>query len=103
MELNKIIRISLIIVVSLSIGYITYVAFFDGSPEFQVLMQSHFKAIVGLPAASLVSLILVLILKQSSGPIEFKGLSFEFKGTSGEVILWVICFLTIVYSIDKLW
>lgn len=100
---KEILRIILIIAVGLVIAYFTYQAFFNGSTEFGAVAMTHFKAIVGLPAATMTALILVLILKQSAGPIEFKGLSFEFKGTSGEVILWVVCFLAIVFSIDKLW
>ena len=103
MDINKIIRLTILVILCLSIISITIIAFFNGSDWFGKLMEDHFKAIIGLPAAALTSMTLVLVLKQTAGPIEFKGLSFEFKGTSGEVILWVICFLSIVYSIDKLW
>ena len=102
-KLTELLRTLLIIAISLIIAYFTYQAFINGSQEFGSFAMSHFKAIVGLPAATMTALVLVLVLKQNAGPIEFKGLSFEFKGTSGEVVLWVVCFLAIVYSIDKLW
>ena len=67
------------------------------------IMKQHMAAAIGLPLASIVSLCVVIILEISSGPIEFEGLGFKFRGASGPVVLWVFCFLTITASIKILW
>jgi hypothetical protein len=69
---------------------------------FQIALK-HFAATVGLPAAALAALCLVVFLESSSGPIEFKGLGFKFKGASGPIVLWVLCFLAIAGAIQLLW
>jgi hypothetical protein len=45
----------------------------------------------------------VLFLEAKSGRIEFEGFGFKFRGASGEIILWVICFFAIVTAIKLLW
>ena len=66
-------------------------------------MLNHFAATVGLPSAALASLCLVMFLEQASGPIEFEGLGFKFKGASGPVVLWGFCFLIMVGAIRLDW
>jgi hypothetical protein len=44
-----------------------------------------------------------MFLEQTSGPIEFEGLGFKFKGASGPVVLWVFCFLAIAGAIKLVW
>jgi hypothetical protein len=46
---------------------------------------------------------IVLYLEAKSGLIEFEGFGFKFRGASGEIILWVICFLAIMAAIKALW
>ncbi|WP_395341237.1 hypothetical protein PN836_018760 [Ningiella sp. W23] len=55
--------------------------------------------VIGLPLAALISLALVLSLEQRAENIKFKALGFEFEGASGQIILWVICFVAISLSI----
>jgi hypothetical protein len=69
---------------------------------FQVALD-HFAATIGLPSAALAALCLVYFLEHTSGPIQFKGLGFEFKGASGPIVMWVICFLAIAGAIKLLW
>ncbi len=54
---------------------------------------------LGLPLAALVSLGLVLALEQTSEKIKFKAIGFEFEGASGQIVLWVLCYLSIVLSL----
>ncbi|NNU66537.1 hypothetical protein G9X67_14760 [Rhizobium sp. WYCCWR 11152] len=63
----------------------------------------RFPVIVGLPFAAAFSLFLVVFLRQTTGPIEAKVAGFEFKGQSGPVVLWILCFLAIAASIKILW
>jgi cytosine/uracil/thiamine/allantoin permease len=71
--------------------------FFD-----EVTLQ-HFPTIIGLPAAALASLGLVILLRTVSGSIEFKAFGFEFKGAAGPIIMWIFCFLAITFGISKTW
>jgi len=67
------------------------------------IAQNHFAAVVGLPMAAMASLFIVLILEYVSGKIEFEILGLKFKGAAGQIIFWIICFLSIVLSIKLLW
>lgn len=69
---------------------------------FKIALE-HFAATVGLPSAAIASLCLVVFLESSSGPIEFEGLGFKFKGASGPVVLWAVCFLVMTAAIKTLW
>ena len=76
-----------------------------GTPAFMQIVYEHFTAIVALPFAGFASLGLVLLLEsRSSQPLEFKipG-GFEFKGASGPIILWILCFITVTICIKFLW
>ena len=65
--------------------------------------KKHFAAVIGLPSAALAALFVVAILEVTTGTIEFEGFGFKFRGASGPIILWVICFLSIAASIKLLW
>jgi hypothetical protein len=67
------------------------------------IVLDRFPAVVGLPFAALFSLFLVMFLRQTTGPIEAKLLGFEFKGPSGQVVMWLVCFLGIAAAIKLLW
>jgi len=67
------------------------------------IIRDHFAAVVGGPCAAFAALLLVLLLRYTVGPIELKGLGFEFKGAAGPIILWMFCFLAIVTGIKTLW
>jgi hypothetical protein len=72
-------------------------------PALRKVVQDHFAAVIGLPAAAIASLCVVLILEGTAGPIEFEGLGFKFKGASGPIIFWIICFLVITGAIRICW
>ena len=67
------------------------------------MIQVHFVAIVGLPFVALLSFFIVVILESSFGNIEFEGLGFKFKGASGPIVLWTLCYLVISITIKILW
>jgi hypothetical protein len=73
---------------------------FDG---WQKILEEHFAVIIGLPGAAAVSFVLVVFLRQTEGPIEFEGLGFKLKGAAGQILMWVICFLSIAAAIKWLW
>ena len=67
------------------------------------IVKPHFAAIVGLPVAAIFAAFIVVALQQTSGPVKFEGLGFKFEGSSGQVVLWVFCFLAIASAIKLLW
>ena len=66
-------------------------------------LEKHFAAIIGLPGAAAVAFVLVIFLRQAEGPVEFEGLGFKVKGAAGQVIMWVLCFLSIAAAIKWVW
>lgn len=66
-------------------------------------INEHFAAIVALPMAALLSAFIVVSLRFSEGPVKFEALGMKFEGASGQVILWVICFISISLAIKLLW
>jgi hypothetical protein len=67
------------------------------------IVRAHPAAVVGLPLAALVAFILVVLLEQSRGPIEFEGIGLKLKGAAGPLLMWVICFLAVATAIKLLW
>lgn len=72
-------------------------------PVVSDLVVKNFTVIIGLPFAFIASFIVVALFRQGDAPMEFKGLGVDFKGASGEVILWLFCFLAISGAIKMLW
>jgi hypothetical protein len=66
-------------------------------------IKEHFAATICLPLAAIAALCLVMLLKFTTGPIEFEGLGVKFKGASGPIIMWAICFLSISGVISFTW
>lgn len=88
-----------IIAVTLMTGLLNYV-----EPGLIVeIVRGHFAATVGLPMAALLAAFIVVGLRHTDGPMKFEGLGFKFEGASGQVILWVFCFLAIAGAIRLLW
>ena len=67
------------------------------------IIQKHFAALMCVPMAALMAMCVVILLRYTAGPIEFKVPGFEFHGASGQVVLWVVCFLAIVSAIKLVW
>lgn len=73
------------------------------SGDLIVLANAHAQAIIGVPWAGGAAFIVVLVLRTSFGAINFKVLGTEFKGASGPIVMWVLCFLVEVSAIKALW
>lgn len=67
------------------------------------IAEEHFAAVIGLPLAALLAAFIVVALRFSEGPVKFEGLGFKFEGASGQVVLWVFCFLAIAGAIRVMW
>jgi hypothetical protein len=75
----------------------------NAQPWMMDIFSKHPAAVLGLPTGALASLGIVLLLEVKSGRIEFEVLGLKFRGASGEIILWVVCFLAIIGAIKLLW
>jgi hypothetical protein len=82
-------------------GRVAWLALSEG--YWKDLARKQFPAMVGLPAAAVAAIFLVLTFQAEAGPIEFKALGFEFKGASGPIVLWAICFAAIAGAIRLVW
>lgn len=67
------------------------------------LPYQHAGTIFGVPSAVVVSLAVVLLLRTVAGNIQFKVLGMEFKGASGPIIMWILCFLALILAIVRTW
>jgi hypothetical protein len=74
----------------------------EGSWFLQIL-EKHFAAALGVPLSAISSTCVILLLKATTGPIEFEGMGFKFRGASGPIILWILCFLAIILGVYLLW
>ena len=67
------------------------------------MVKEQFPVLIGLPMAGFGSLFVTLILRISTGPIEFEIGGLKFKGGAAPIVFWIICFMVIVLSINLLW
>ena len=80
---------------------IAWVNRFD--PVLTEQVVKNFAAIIGLPFAFIAAFVVVALFREGAGPMEFSGFGLTSKGASGEIILWILCFLAIAGSIQLLW
>jgi hypothetical protein len=72
--------------------------------DFYARAVQHFPVVVGLPLAALASIFVVLLFRVvSGGKISVSVLGLKFEGAAGPVLMWVICFLSIVLAFNTLW
>ncbi|USD22641.1 hypothetical protein [Microbulbifer variabilis] len=70
---------------------------------FLQMVQEHPAATIGIAMSAITAFCLVALLEIARGPIEFEAMGFKFKGASGPVILWVFCFLAMIFGVWLLW
>lgn len=63
----------------------------------------HFPTLFGLPAATAAALALVFVTRAIAGEMSIEFFGFKFKGAAGEAIIWLLCFLAMVYGITATW
>ena len=87
-------------------AFLVYQSLFGtGSSDnwFLQMIQNHPAATIGVGISAISAFCLVAVLEVSRGPIEFEVLGFKFRGASGPVILWVLCFLGMIFGVWLLW
>jgi len=86
--------------------FLVYQSLFGkASPDnwFLRMVQQHPAATIGIGISAISAFCLVAVLEVTRGSIEFEVLGFKFRGASGPVILWVFCFLAMVFGLWLLW
>lgn len=69
-----------------------------------VIFRQHYAAIFGLPSAALLAFMLVVVFEARFDNIEMEIANLvKFRGASGPIILWILCFLSIASAIKLLW
>lgn len=95
-----ILMISFLALTIISIGRIAYLTLFIMPISY---LQDKFKVIIGLPVGAAISLGIVTLLRQTEGKIVFKAFDVALEGASGPILLWVICYISIAFTIWLLW
>ena len=62
----------------------------------------NWRVVLGVPFCCFGSFCVVALFRQGREPIEFEGLGFKFRGSSGEVVLWASCFLVLASAVRLL-
>ena len=97
------VAVVLLLAVTLLSAPLSIVFLLYQSGDLVALAKTHAQAMIGIPWAGGAAFIVVLVLRTSFGAINFKVLGTEFKGASGPIVMWVLCFLVEVSAIKLLW
>jgi hypothetical protein len=103
-RLREVINIALAILGILAVGFLMVLLWANRlDPVITQIVRDNFTVIIGLPFAFIAAFIVVALFRQGTGPVEFGGFGLNFKGSAGEVILWIFCFMAITGAIHILW
>lgn len=101
---RRIINLGIAIVALGLIGLLISLAWINRfDPVLTEIVTKNFAAIIGLPFAFIAAFVVVALFRQGEAPVEFEGFNFKLKGAAGEIILWILCFVSISGSIAMLW
>ena len=89
------------------IGFMVYHSLVPSSSSeswFIQIIEKHYAATIGVPLSAITAFCIVHLLKAvSTGPIEIEALGFKFRGAAGPVVLWIFCFLAVIFGVYLLW
>jgi hypothetical protein len=63
----------------------------------------HFPATVGIPVAAVFAFVVVALFESTAGNVKFEAAFLKFDGAAGPIIMWILCFLSIIWAIKLLW
>jgi hypothetical protein len=70
---------------------------------FLQMVQQHSAATIGIGISAITAFFIVSVLELTTGAVQFEVFGFKFHGTAGQVILWVLCFLSMIFAVWLLW
>ncbi len=73
------------------------------TPLFRHPLKQQYGATIGMPMSAIAAFCIVTLLRATSGPIEFEALGFKFRGASGPIVMWFVCFLSMIFAMWLLW
>lgn len=68
----------------------------------RALVANHFSGVVIMPMNTMLAALVVIAFRTASGPLEFEGLGFKFKGAAGETAMWIACFVALSLVVKML-
>lgn len=75
----------------------------DNRERLIAFIFAHASVATGIPFSAAIAMFVVLMLRTTQGPVEFEVVGFKFRGASGPIIMWVLCFLVIIAATKLLW
>ena len=63
----------------------------------------HFPATVGIPVAGVYAFLVVAIFESTQGNVKSDILGLKFEGAAGPIVMWLLCFLSLIAAIRLLW
>ena len=67
------------------------------------VLHDQYAAALGVPMSAAAALCIVLLLHTVAGPIEIETPWLKFRGAAAPVILWILCFLAMIFALSWLW
>jgi hypothetical protein len=67
------------------------------------LVFMHPAVSVGVPFSIVSAITIVLLMRTVAGPIELEAFGVRFKGASGPIIMWILCFGVLVAAVKLVW
>jgi len=101
---KKWVKISMVVIGIFFFLYLFYQQWYGGldSRLFDKIVE-HYAVFLTVPCAGFAALILVVCLDQAYGTVNFSIFELRFEGASGQIILWILVYLSIILSIKLLW
>lgn len=94
----------------IGVGFVLYIIFLSViftklgvNREIWRVFIRQFLAMVVFPSACFAALVVVMVLEQTSGNIEFSGLGFQFKGAAAPIVIWAMLVIIMSLSLRLLW
>ena len=76
-----------------------FIYFHWGHEKWGQLAFLHIRLTLGLPAAAVGAFTIVTLFRTTDGKIKFRIPGVVFEGASGPILMWILCFVTIVGGI----
>ena len=101
---RKWVKILMVIIGVFFFLFLFYHQWYEGlNPRLFDQIVEHYAVFLTVPCAGFAALILVVCLDQAYGTINFSIFQLKFEGASGQIILWILVYLSMILSIKLLW
>ena len=102
--LRHVLKIIMILMALFFFGFIFYQQWYGGlNPRLFDQIVDHYAVFLTIPCAGFAALLLVVIFDQAYGNIKFSIWEIKFEGAAAPLILWIFCFLSIIFAVKMLW